>query len=100
MVIGNGNYQNAPDAVTAVRDAMSVAAGLKDAGWEVSLGTDLGRAGMRETIAAFAEAAADAEQLVIFYSGHALRTGGQTFLAPVDAAASTLTDVLFDGRAA
>ena len=35
--------------------------------------------------------------VVVFYSGHALRSAGITYLAPVDADASTLTAVLFDG---
>ena len=47
LVIGNGDYANAPDAVTAVRDAKSVADEFSEAGWQVSVGTDLDRAGMR-----------------------------------------------------
>lgn len=97
LVIGNGDYENAPTAATAVRDAKSVAEALADAGWVVSTGTDLDRAGMRAAMASFAEAALDADQLVIFYSGHALRTGGETYLAPVDASSASLTDVMFDG---
>ena len=97
LIIGNGAYANAPSADTAVQDAQLVAEGLEDAGWTVTLGTDLDRAAMRELIATFADEAEDADRLVVFYSGHALRTGGQTYLAPTDAAAGSLTEVLFDG---
>lgn len=97
LVIGNGDYENAPTAATAVRDAESIAEALVDAGWQVSTGTDLDREGMRQAMAAFAAAASDADELLIFYSGHALRTGGETYLAPVDTKAGTLTDVMFDG---
>lgn len=97
LVIGNGDYANAPDAVTAVRDAKSVADELSEAGWQVSVGTDLDRTGMRRAFSEFTDAAKNAEEVVIYYSGHALRTGGVTYLAPVDATANSLTDVLFDG---
>ena len=97
LVIGNGDYDNAPTAATAVRDAKSIAEALEEAGWQVSTGTDLDRAGMRQAMAEFATAAGEAEELLIFYSGHALRTGGETYLAPVDTKTGTLTDVMFDG---
>ena len=97
LVIGNGSYRNAPEAETAVRDAKSVATALEDAGWKVTIGVDLDRDGMKSALADFAAGLDEADSVVIFYSGHALRTGGVTYLAPVDASAGTLTDVLFDG---
>ena len=97
LVIGNGDYEHAPDAATAVRDAKSVASALEDAGWDVTHGTDLTRGTMRRLISKFAADAKDADELLIFYSGHALRTGGLTYLAPTNAKADSLTDVLFDG---
>ena len=84
LVIGNGDYANAPTAVSAERDARAVAEALRDAGYEVVEGFDLDRAEMQETLAAFATGATDADRLVIYYSGHAMRMQGATFLAPVD----------------
>lgn len=97
LVIGNGDYRNAPQAETAVRDAEAVGQALRAAGWTVISGTDLDRVGMRELIMEFSAQSDGAERIAIFYSGHALRTGGQTYLAPTDADASSLTAVLFDG---
>ncbi|MEM1161831.1 MAG: peptidoglycan-binding protein [Pseudomonadota bacterium] len=97
LVLGNGTYDRAPTAQTAVRDAKAVAAALEEAGWTVSMGTDLDRDAMRGMLRTFAGAAAEADEVAIFYSGHALRTGGVTYLAPTDAQAASLTDVLFDG---
>ena len=97
LVIGNGSYQNAPEADTAVRDAEAVGKALEEAGWNVMVGTDLDRAGMKEAITTFAAGLEKADRVVLFYSGHALRTGGVTYLAPVDASAESLTDVMFDG---
>jgi len=96
LIIGNGDYQHAPDAQTAERDADAVAEALEDAGWAVTKGINLDRATMRQVIAQFSADLTDADEVAIFYSGHALRTGGASFMAPVDAKAETLTDVLFD----
>ncbi|MEM7056385.1 MAG: peptidoglycan-binding protein [Pseudomonadota bacterium] len=96
LVIGNGDYENAPDAQTAARDANVVADALEDAGWSVTKGINLERTTMREVIAQFTADMADADEVAIFYSGHALRTGGVSYMAPVDARADTLTDVMFD----
>ena len=97
LVIGNGEYDHAPDALTAVRDANAVATALEGAGWTVTKGTDLSRGAMRRLINEFSATAKDADELLIFYSGHALRSGGVTYLAPTNGRAGSLTDVLFDG---
>lgn len=97
LVIGNGAYKNATEAQTAVRDAKAVGEALSDAGWTVMAGNDLDREAMRNLIARFAGEVEDADKVVVFYSGHALRTGGRTYLAPIDTDATTLTGVLFDG---
>ncbi|MEM6623479.1 MAG: peptidoglycan-binding protein [Pseudomonadota bacterium] len=97
LVIGNGTYDNAPAAETAVRDATSVAQALEQAGWTVTAGTDLDRADMRQAIVDFARAQSDAEASLIYYSGHAFRSGGQTYAAPTDALAVEIPFVMLDG---
>lgn len=96
LLIGNGDYTNAPDAQTAVRDVNSVAEALRRAGWQVTALTDLDRGKMRQALKRFADAADDAKDVLVYYSGHALRTGGYTFLAPTDQRADSLVDVVFD----
>ena len=97
LVIGNGEYANAPTAQTAIRDAGAVARSLESSGWTVTTVTDQNRADLRSTLTGFAASVDDADEVLIFYSGHALRTGGVTYLAPADAKAETLADVMFDG---
>ena len=97
LLIGNAAYANAPEAQTAVRDVRAVADALRQAGWEVSVSVDLNRAEMRKALKSFAEVAEDAEDVLLYYSGHALRTGGRTYLAPVDQETTSLVEVLFDG---
>ena len=84
LVIGNGAYDHGPRAKSAERDARAVAEALADAGYTVVSGIDLTRVQMRAAMDQFAAAAEDADRLVIYYSGHAMRMQGRTFLAPVD----------------
>jgi peptidoglycan hydrolase-like protein with peptidoglycan-binding domain len=97
LLIGNAAYANAPGAQTAVRDVRAVAEALRQAGWEVSVSTDLDRAGMRAALTRFAASAGDAADILVYYSGHALHTGGRTYLAPVDQETGSLVEVLFGG---
>ncbi|MEO1490581.1 MAG: peptidoglycan-binding protein [Pseudomonadota bacterium] len=97
LVIGNGDYAHTHDAETAVRDARAVSEAFSEAGWQVIVATDLDRFAMRRVLSRFADAAGEAEAQAIYYSGHAIRSGGTTYLAPVTAQADSLTDVLFDG---
>ncbi|MEM7269444.1 MAG: peptidoglycan-binding protein [Pseudomonadota bacterium] len=84
LVIGNADYAHAPRALSAERDSEAVADALRGAGFEVVQGLDLDRAGMRALMNQFAVASIGAEQIVIYYSGHAMRMQGETYLAPVD----------------
>lgn len=97
LVIGNNDYQHAPDARTAVADAKAVALKLKAGGWDVTLQTDVNRAEMRIVIEEFHEKVKAADAVVIYYSGHALRSAGRTYLAPTSARNDTLSDVYFKG---
>ncbi|HUF85929.1 MAG TPA: peptidoglycan-binding protein [Thermohalobaculum sp.] len=97
LVIGNHDYRNAPDALSARADARAIAQALEQGGYEVIAGTDLTRSEMRRQVARFAERLGDADRVVVYYSGHALRTGGASYLAPVDQNNATLVEVMMDG---
>lgn len=97
LVIGNRDYRLAPDATGARIDADAVADALERGGYEVISGVDLSRTEMRRDIARFADRVDEADRVVVFYSGHALRSGGVTYLAPVGQGAATLVDVMMDG---
>lgn len=97
LVIGNGDYDNTHDAVTAERDAEAVSEAFEELGWTVTTGIDLDRDGMRKALTDFTETLDAADEVAIYYSGHAIRSGGITYLAPTDGEADSLIDVLFDG---
>ncbi len=97
LVIGNHDYRRAPDALSARVDARAVTEALERGGYEVVSGTNLSRSGMQDAIARFAERVDEADRAVVFYSGHALRTGGLTYLAPVDQSNDSLAEVMMGG---
>ncbi len=97
LVIGNARYAAAPEAVSAKADAIAIARALRDAEYSVSLGVDLTRDEMRTRLAEFADAAAAAEQAVIYVSGHAVRSDGRSYVAPVDAAGDSVVTAVMDG---
>ena len=97
LVIGNRDYQKAPNAKSAEIDAREVAAALVDGGYDVTLGIDLDRREMRRALSRFGRKIGSADRVVIYFSGHALRSDGVTYLAPVDQDNDSLTQVMMDG---
>lgn len=97
LVVANADYQHGPAAKSAARDGKAVATALSKAGFAVIAGEDLDREGMRALLERFAEEADDAEQIVVFVSGHAMRMQGETFLAPTDFEPDDEVAVALDG---
>ena len=84
LVIGNTGYQTQPPVRTASVDARATAAALERLGFAVELRIDTDTDGLSAAIAAFAEAAADAEVAVVAYFGLAQRRAGTSHLLAVD----------------
>jgi peptidoglycan hydrolase-like protein with peptidoglycan-binding domain len=97
LVIGNRDYAKAPNAKSAEIDAREVAAALRDGGYDVTLGIDLNRREMRNQISRFARKIGNADRVVVYFSGHALRSNGVTYLTPVDQQNGSLVQVMMDG---
>jgi len=74
LVIGNQDYRRAPDVRNAEIDAREVAEALEDGGYDVTLGIDMDRREMRNQLSRFAGKIGSADKVVIYYSGHALRS--------------------------
>jgi hypothetical protein len=85
LVIGNGAYRSVPTLTNPTNDAADVAAALKQSGFDVTLETNMDRAGMQEAAIRFARDARGADVALFYYSGHALQFGGVNYLVPVDA---------------
>ena len=69
-----------------VRDAKAVAEALRAAGFaEVAEGYDLSKPQFDAALKRFGDAAAGADWALIYYAGHGIGIGGETYVLPVDA---------------
>jgi Caspase domain len=94
LVIGNAAYQNVEKLPNPANDGATIAATLKDAGFDVvDSRHDLPAAETRSALRDFADRARDADIAVVFYAGHGIEVDGANYLIPVDAKLERDTDV-------
>jgi Caspase domain len=87
LVIGNDRYQNMPadrQLQKAVNDANTVAAAMKALGFEVLVGTNLGRQGMIDKLAEFTARLEAGDTAAFFFAGHGVAIQGVNYLVPSD----------------
>ena len=97
LVIGNSAYKAVPALPNARRDAETVAASLRQVGFDsVKVEFDLTREGLINALRLFAREADRADWALIYFAGHGLEVGGTNFLIPVDARLETDRDVNFE----
>lgn len=94
LVLGNGAYQNVAPLPNPVNDGATIAATLKNAGFDVvDSRHDLPAAETRRALREFADRARDADIAVVYYAGHGMEVDGTNYLIPVDAKLERDTDV-------
>lgn len=87
LVIGNDRYPNLPangQLQKAVNDADTIAAALKALGFEVIVGTNLGRQGMIDKLAELTSRLEPGDTAAFFFAGHGVAIGGVNYLLPSD----------------
>ncbi|MCS3765420.1 caspase family protein [Bradyrhizobium centrosematis] len=97
LVIGNSNYQNAPQLQNPDNDAQSMAQFLNSAGFEVVAATDLTQNDMLRVVQDFsAKVSARGPNTVamVYYAGHGVQLAGENYLVPVDAKVSSPTELV------
>ena len=97
LVIGNSNYQNAPQLANPDNDAQSMAQFLNSAGFEVISATDLTQNDMLRVVQDFsAKVSARGPNTVamVYYAGHGVQLAGENYLVPVDAKVSSQTELV------
>jgi hypothetical protein len=97
LVIGNSNYQNAPQLANPDNDAESMAKFLNSAGFEVVAATDLTQNDMLRVVQDFsAKVSARGPNTVamVYYAGHGVQLAGENYLVPVDAKVSSQTELV------
>ncbi len=85
LVLGNGTYEEAGKLTNPVNDALDIAAKLRDLGFTVIEGSDLGKRDLERRIGDFSDALEGADAGLFYYAGHGLQVGGRNFIVPVDA---------------
>ncbi|WEX10864.1 caspase family protein [Chelativorans sp. AA-79] len=93
LVIGNSAYDALTPLPNAVNDARHVGEVLANANFEVTIGTDLDKAELEETIRDFLRSLDDGDVALFYYSGHAVQVAGENFVLPVDASLSSSYDL-------
>lgn len=96
LVIGNSDYQVAPDLKNPHNDASALAITLEHLQFEVTLGLDLDAIGMRKQIQKFVGRLDENTVAVFFYAGHGLQVNGTNYLVPVDANLASISDLEFE----
>jgi hypothetical protein len=102
LVIGNANYN--PQALDVLRgpgnDAADVAAELQRLGFKLvppptgkTSNIDLSGRQLRDQVAQLGRMAQGAELAVLYYSGHATSSAGESYLLPVDLLGTTAADL-------
>jgi len=93
FVVGNGAYKNVTPLPNPAIDAKSMAALLRNVGFEVVEGTNLTRDKMTEKLLDFGKKAEGADVALFFYAGHGIAVNGTNYLLPVDADLKSEMDV-------
>ncbi|WP_176440953.1 caspase family protein [Oceanicola sp. 22II-s10i] len=85
LVIGNSAYLNAKQLPNAGNDAADIAGMLRQHGFRVFDGLDLGRLDTLRLIDEFNRALGPDDTALFYFAGHGLQIGAENWLMPVDA---------------
>jgi len=93
FVVGNGAYKNVAELPNPPLDAKSMAAALRNVGFDVVEGINLSREEMTAKLLEFGNKSAGADIAVFYYAGHGIAVNGANYLLPVDADLKSEMDV-------
>jgi hypothetical protein len=96
LVIGNSDYQHAPELSNPRNDAEAMAQLMTDLGFEVVKGLDLDKRATEQKISEFVDKAAKADLSLFYYAGHGIQVAGENFIVPVDAKVERASAVDFE----
>jgi hypothetical protein len=96
LVIGNAAYAHASLLPNTTKDANLIARAAKQAGFEVTEISDLGKAGFDQALRDFRIKADGAEVAMIYYAGHGMESAGRNWVIPIDATLAESRDLRFE----
>ena len=92
LVIGNSDYRTAP-LRNPVNDARAMATTLRNLGFEVLMGENVGRKAMLQQMRAFRDKLRPDSIGLFYYAGHGVQVKGQNYLIPTDAAVRSEAEI-------
>ena len=96
LVVGNGDYKNAPRLTNAINDAQDIASRLEALHFRVVKVLDADRTGLERAIRDFAAALKSADLGLFYYAGHGLQFAGRNYIVPTDAELSAPESLDFE----
>lgn len=96
LIIGNGNYENAPNLKNAVADSKLIAQTLRQSGYTVSAHYDLDKRGFETAMRGMLFKAELGAEILVYYSGHGVQIGGRNYILPTDSNVSSVYDLPFE----
>ena len=96
LLIGNDSYKYAEPLKNAREDARAMAAELKNFGYEVTLRLDQSQKEMQATLRDFRENVKEGDEVLFYFSGHAVEIDGKNYLTPIDTVGMNQTQVADD----
>lgn len=96
VVVGNSDYEVAPDLPNAERDASAMAAFLRSRGFRVEERFNITKRGFEDLLRQVLFDAEPDSAILFYFAGHGLQIGRRNYLVPVDADLSTAYDTPFE----
>lgn len=96
LVLGNSEYEHVSKLPNPASDAQDIGAAFERIGFTVTTGFNLDYNQMRLVLWDFAEDAADADVVIIYFAGHGIEIDNTNYLIPVNAQLKSDRDVDFE----
>ncbi|MEM7600147.1 MAG: SUMF1/EgtB/PvdO family nonheme iron enzyme [Verrucomicrobiota bacterium] len=96
LVIGNSNYQHSAPLRNPSSDARSIASVLEGSDFKVTLLLDGTYRQMKEGLLSFGKSLPQGSTSLLYFAGHGMRVGGESYLMPVDAKAESASTLEYE----
>lgn len=93
LVVGNADYAYLETLRNSANDANDMGALLQKMDFEVDLYTDLNKTTFQEAIKQFNRKIRNYDIVLFYYAGHGLEIGGKNYFVPIDAVATSVSEI-------
>ncbi len=96
VVVGNGDYTDAPDLTNAVADAKAMAGFLRSHGFNVEEQYNIDKQGFEGLMRRVLFETGPDSDVLFYFAGHGIQIGRRNYLLPVDATLASAYDAPFE----